>query len=187
MQVLKECDDTCLGGSVQLDDAYWGGERHGGKRGRGSAGQDAVHRRDRHQPRGPAGDNAPEPCRRVSQRGDRRLGEVATSRLARSWGPTPWATFAVRHAGCFHQPIVTGNGPASRQHPAFTWVDTILGNIKRSLHGTYYHVNSKHLPRYMAEFSYRFNLRFSLREMLPQLAYVAVRTPPMHCRVLELG
>ena len=36
MQVMKERDDTRpLGGWVQLDDAYWGGERRGGKRGRG--------------------------------------------------------------------------------------------------------------------------------------------------------
>ena len=38
---------------------------------------------------------------------------------------------AVRQAGCFHQPFVTGSGPASAQHPALTWVNTILGNIKR--------------------------------------------------------
>ena len=73
---------------------------------------------------------------------------------------------AVRHAGCFHQPFVTGSGPASARHPALTWVNTILGNIKRSLHGTYHHLSSKHLPRYLAEFSYRFNHRFSLTEML---------------------
>ena len=63
---------------------------------------------------------------------------------------------AVRHAGCIHQPFVTGSGPASARHPALTWVNTILGNIKRSLHGTYHHLSSKHLPRYLAEFSYRF-------------------------------
>lgn len=38
MQVMKERDDSKpLKGLVQLDDVYWGGERHGGKRGRGSA------------------------------------------------------------------------------------------------------------------------------------------------------
>ena len=35
---MKERDDgKRLGGLVQLDDAYWSGERHGGKRGRVSA------------------------------------------------------------------------------------------------------------------------------------------------------
>lgn len=37
MQVMKERDDSQpLSGIVQIDDAYYGGERHGGKRGRGS-------------------------------------------------------------------------------------------------------------------------------------------------------
>lgn len=37
MQVMKERDDERqLSGIVQIDDAYYGVERHGGKRGRGS-------------------------------------------------------------------------------------------------------------------------------------------------------
>ena len=64
---------------------------------------------------------------------------------------------AVQRAGCFHQPFVTGGGPDSAQHPALSWVNTILGNIKCSLHGSYHYVSSKHLPRYLAEFSYWFN------------------------------
>ena len=94
---------------------------------------------------------------------------------------------AVQQAGCIHQPFVTGSGPQSAQHPALTWVNTILGNVKRSFHGTYHHLSSKHLPRYLAEFSYRFSRRFSLREMFPRLAFVAVRTPPMPYRVLKLA
>ncbi len=31
------CDEKKLMGWVQLDDVYWGGTKHGGKRGRGSA------------------------------------------------------------------------------------------------------------------------------------------------------
>ena len=55
------------------------------------------------------------------------------------------------------------------------------------MHGTYHHLSSKHLPRYLAEFSYRFNRRFSLSEMFPRLAFVALRTPPMPYRVLKLA
>ncbi|MCU7889379.1 MAG: IS1595 family transposase, partial [Candidatus Thiodiazotropha sp. (ex Lucinoma aequizonata)] len=37
MQVMKEREDgQSLDGIIQMDDAYWGGERHGGKRGRGA-------------------------------------------------------------------------------------------------------------------------------------------------------
>ena len=68
-----------------------------------------------------------------------------------------------------------------------SWVNTLLGNLKRSMHGSYHHVISKYLPRYLAEFSYRSNRRFSLREMFPRLAYVALRTPPMPNRVPKLA
>ena len=40
LHVMKERDDSRpLDGLVQIDDAYWGGERHGGKRGRGAPGK----------------------------------------------------------------------------------------------------------------------------------------------------
>lgn len=40
MQAMVERDsDFALGGMVQMDDAYWGGERHGGGTGRGSPGK----------------------------------------------------------------------------------------------------------------------------------------------------
>ena len=38
MQAMREHDErTRLQGMVQLDDAYWGGERRDGKRGRGAS------------------------------------------------------------------------------------------------------------------------------------------------------
>ena len=37
---MKERDDSKpLRGNIQIDDVYWGGEKHGGKRGRGAAGK----------------------------------------------------------------------------------------------------------------------------------------------------
>ncbi|MBU0909053.1 MAG: transposase, partial [Proteobacteria bacterium] len=32
----------------------------------------------------------------------------------------------------------------------------MIGNVKNALHGTYHHVSTRHLPRYLAEFCYRF-------------------------------
>ena len=188
MQVMKERDDTRpLGGRVQLDDAYRGGERRGGKRGRGASGKTpfvaAVEL-----------DREGRPMRlRLSRVGSFRSEEIATwARCHLEPGTIVVSDAlgcfrAVRHAGCFHQPFMTGSGPASARHPALTRVNTILGNIKRSLRGTYHHLGSKHLPRYLAEFTYRFNRRFSLSEMFPRLAFVALRTPPMPYRVLKLA
>ncbi|MFC1348958.1 MAG: transposase [gamma proteobacterium symbiont of Phacoides pectinatus] len=94
---------------------------------------------------------------------------------------------AVSDAGCEHQRIVTGGGPDSVEHKEFLWVNTMLGNVKNALYGTYHAIDTKHLPRYLAEFSYRFNRRFTLESMLPRLGFAAVRTPPMPFRLLSIA
>jgi len=48
--------------------------------------------------------------------------------------------------------------------PEFKWIDTVLGNLKTSLSGSYHTCNfRKYAPRYLAVFTYRFNRRFDLR------------------------
>ena len=93
----------------------------------------------------------------------------------------------VTDAGCTHQPMTTGGGPAAVRKPAFKWVNTALGNIKAAIVGTYRSVNSKHVPRYLAEFQYRFNRRYDLAAMLPRLCWASTRTPPMPYRLLKLA
>ena len=72
-------------------------------------------------------------------------------------------------------------------HRRFKWVNTALGNIKAAITGTYRAINSKHVPRYLAEFEYRFNRRYDLAAMIPRLAWAAVRTKPMPYRLLKLA
>jgi hypothetical protein len=86
---------------------------------------------------------------------------------------------AVQGLGCEHEVIVTGGGPSCVELDALTWINTMIGNVKNSIHGSYHAINEKHLPRYLAEFCYRFNRRFKLEDMIPRLGYVAMRTPPM--------
>jgi len=93
---------------------------------------------------------------------------------------------SVKKAGCTHVSIVTGGGPECVALEEFTWVNTMIGNVKRSINGTYHKIGDKHLPRYLAEFCYRFDRRFNLKAMFPRLAYVAVRTPPMPLKLLTL-
>jgi transposase-like protein len=93
----------------------------------------------------------------------------------------------VTDAGCTHQPMTTGGGPAAVRKPAFRWVNTALGNTKAAMVGTYRSVNSKHVPRYLAEFQYRFNRRYDLAAMLPRLCWASTRTPPMPDRLLKLA
>ena len=93
---------------------------------------------------------------------------------------------AVTTAGCQHVPIVTGSGRKAAQHPTFSWVDTILGNVKTALTATFHAIREKQVPRYLDEFEYRFNRRFDLPAMIERLAYVALRTPPMPERLFNM-
>jgi hypothetical protein len=43
------------------------------------------------------------------------------------------------------------------------------------------------VPRYLAEFEYRFNRRYELTTMIPRFLTVAARTPPMPYRLLKLA
>jgi hypothetical protein len=70
--------------------------------------------------------------------------------------------------------IGMGGGPESVKHEDYTCVNTLVGNVKSSLHGTYHAVSARGLPRYLAD-------------MVPRLGYVAVRTPPMPMRLLTIA
>ena len=48
-------------------------------------------------------------------------------------------------------------------------MNTILGNIKSALRGTYHAIRPKYAQRYLAEFEYRFNRRFDLPDIIPRL------------------
>src|SRR5208337_4586494 len=74
---------------------------------------------------------------------------------------------AVVEVGCTHTAIKTGSGHKAAKTPAFKWVNTVLGNMKAALVGIYRAVREKHVPRYLAEFEYRFNRRYDLGAMIP--------------------
>ena len=93
----------------------------------------------------------------------------------------------VEEAGCEHRPRVTGGGPGSCEASGLGWVNTVLGNVKRALDGTYHAWGQKYAPRYLAEFSYRFNRRYQLADLVPRLAHVAVQTPPLPYRLLTVA
>ena len=76
-----------------------------------------------------------------------------------------------------HQPIVMIGGWRNSRHPAFKWVNTILGNLKGNILGVCRWISAKHRPRYLAEFQWRFNRRFDLEAILNRLLYAATLTP----------
>ena len=102
-----------------------------------------------------------------------------------------WCFGAVQIVGAAHERAVTGGGKASTALPRSRAVNTVLGNLKRALGGTYHAFDfAKYAHRYLAEAQYRFNRRFNLRSILVRLlraASLTNPTPAASIRVAEVG
>jgi hypothetical protein len=186
-QAMAERDsDLALGGIVQMDDAYWGGERHGGGRGRGSPGKTpfvaAVQCTPEGHPIAMRMDVVPGFRKAMLTTWAQRHLVPGTAVVSDGLKCFPGVT----DADCTHTAISTGGGVPDLGHPIFWWVNTMLGNVKNALHGTYHALRPKYLQRYLSEFCYRFNRRFDLAALVTRLIVAAVRTPPLSYRLVTL-
>ena len=186
-QVMLEREfEKPLEGRVEMDDAYLGGARSGGKRGRGSPGKTpfvaAVET---------AGGKAHRVKLRRLKRFTKKAIKAVTGRIVVEGALVVTDGLGcfrgVADAGCVHQAIVTGSGRKAARHPAFRAVNTVLANIKTAIAATFRAGAGKHAPRRLAEFAWRFNRRYDLPAMIPRLARIALQTPPMPYRLLKLA
>jgi hypothetical protein len=186
MHAVQQRDDHyLLGGLVQIDDAYLGGELSGGKDGRGSDNKipfvAAVEFNEKRRP--------------IRMRMSRVSG--FTTRAISSWAQNHVAAgttvitdglacFAgVTEAGCKHIVMIAG-GRKLKELPLFHWLNTILGNLKTGLGGAYHaFLFSKYSNRCLAEIAYRFNRRFNLNTLHQRLLMAAVRCTPCSERLLR--
>ena len=180
----REAEKPKLAGRVEVDDAYLGGERPGGKRGRGAAGKTPIvaavettaERRPRRLRLSVVKGFRKKEVERLAER------DFAAGSNVVSDGLSCWP--AVEKAGCQHFPMATGSGKRAASWAPFKWVNTCLGNIKTALAGTYHHVSAKHAQSYLTSFAYRFNRRFQLDSIVERLAWAAVHTDPQPYRVI---
>ena len=170
MQAMDEREaGRVLGERVEIDDAYLGGVRPG-KVGRGAEGKVpfviAVQTsEEEHHPWYVRLDP-------LSGFTKKALVEWAHSALA------PDALIVSDGLACFaaaaelvgtHDRVVVGTRKSSELE-CFHWVNTLLGNIKSSIQGTYHGFKfDKYAARYLGELQYRFNRRFDLPGMVPRL------------------
>jgi transposase-like protein len=179
MQAMVEREERyLLGGEIQVDDAYLGGELSGGTAGRGSqikvpflaavsvdANGHPVHA---------------------------KLTPVSgfTRKAVAAWAGAHLAPgsvvvsdglscfHGVGDAGCVHQPVVVGNRKP-RDLPDFHWVNTVLGNVKTGLAGAYHaFAFGKYAERYLGAIAYRFNRRFKLDTITQRLVVAAATIGP---------
>jgi hypothetical protein len=188
LQGMKEYNDQIpISGTIQLDDVYWGGEHRGGKRGRGSENKTpfvaAVSLDEESHPIAMKM-TVVDAFRKntISDWAQKHLvagSEVTSDKLA--------CFTAVTAADCGHIRIKCGGNLELLDSEYFKWVNTMIGNVKTALTGTCHAIDPKHLPRYLAEFCFRFNHRFNLRKLLPLLGQIMVKTPPMPKKYLKLA
>lgn len=189
MQVMCEREQyTKLSGRVEVDDTYLGGELEGGKRGRGSENKvpfvAAVQTNEQNNP-------VYAVFSLVKGFSQKEIKEWASQKLVPSTTVVSdgLSCFtAVTEAGCQHEQNVVGKNRKSTNMECFTWVNTILGNLKTAIAGTYHAFDFEKYPRrYLGEYQYRFNRRFNLCEMLSRLILAAVQTERRPERWLRLA
>lgn len=166
-----------LAGDVQIDDAYLGGERPGVV-GRGSPNKvpivAAVSTNE-------AGHPVRVKLSTVAGFTREAIAHWAKANLlpgtdVRSDGLSCFA--GVIDAGCAHSYIVVGRRKP-RDLPQFTWVNTILGNLKTMINGGYKAFKfNKYASHYLGAFAYRFNRRFNLPALLGGLLGNAATSGP---------
>ena len=148
-----------LRGMVELDDTYIGGKKKPGKRGRGATGKVPVL---------VAVESRPKGCGHVA------LTKVpsVTSVHAQAFITNRVQNDTIIFSDGFSSyrsvskeltlyPLTVGSG--QRAVEIFPDVHRVIARLKTWIRGTHSHVSGKHLDRYLAEFSYRFNRRFKQR------------------------
>ena len=191
MSVMEDREaERKFDGRIEMDDAVLGGERselEGGRRGRGGPNKTpfvaAVATSDEGHPHRLL-------LHVVKTHDSASIEAMAKARLA------PTATVitdglacfrAVTRAGCTHIPVnVSKSSHHGEKLACFSWVNVALGNLKTAIVSTLKSVARRYVPRYFAEFQYRYNRRFDLPAMLGRLASVAARAKPRPRSVLKL-
>lgn len=174
-----------LDGRIEIDDAYLGGERPG-KRGRGSENKIpfvvAVQTADDGRPMFASMKRMPFTQDAVSAWANRA---IAASAREVSDGLN---CFSAIKDFAQHEAHTVGHGRKAAEHPEFSRVNTVLGNLKTAISGTYHAFKfNKYADRYLAEVQYRFNRRFDLSSILARLLRAAALTAPRPMQVIRLA
>ena len=179
MQAMVEREaGYVLSGTVQVDDAYLGGELNDGTAGRGSENKvpfvAAVSLDEEGHPLRAKLSQLPGFTRKAIA--DWAGAALSPQSTVISDGLACFA--GVTDAGCAHEPTVVG-GRKPKELPLFHWVNTVLGNVKTGLSGAYHSFAfGKYAERYLGAITYRFNRRFDLHALPSRLLVAAVSTSP---------
>jgi transposase-like protein len=166
-----------LTGLVEADETYIGGAVSGGKRGRGAPNKTLVAGAvEQRQHSAGSVRLAVVPHASKDELGPFVRGVIDASEATVLTDGLP-AYGHLGPAGVDHRPAVQGD-PA-RAADILPWIHKVFSNLKTWLRGTFHGVSPKHLPRYLQEFSYRFDRRAREAELFHFVLRRAVRGEPL--------
>lgn len=159
--------DYMLSGIVEIDDAFFGAPKEGGKRGRGTAKAKVI-----------AGLS-------VSEEGHPRFLKMEVANDLKSDSIVAFAEANIEAGstissdayssykqlsceGYDHKPQIF-NPKADKEH--LKWLHVIVSNAKAFINGTFHGLDGKYLQLYLSEFCYRFNRRFKPYELFNRLLF----------------
>lgn len=174
--------DGRLDGRVEIDDAYLGGEFSGGSTGRGADNKvpflAAVQTTAAGHPLYACLRAQPPTSQAMI---DFAAGHLSASTVVVSDGLRCFMAVTqrgIRHERIVLRPHVSGEAACAKL-PQFRAVNTLLGNLKNAINGTYHAFDfAKYAHRYLAEFQYRFNRRFDMKSILQNLLVTLLAAPP---------
>lgn len=188
LRAMSERDECyVLQEKVQMDDAYFGGERPGGKAGRGSENKvpivaaislnavgHPIHAKI-----------SPVPGFTSEAIADWARQNLSSSCSVLSDGLACFRSVVA--AGCSHTAAVTG-GRHPNELPQFRWIHILLGNLKTSFSGTFHAFNfEKYAKRYLGGFCFRFNRRCKMAAMTERIANAVCVCKPCPERALGVA
>jgi len=186
MQTMFEREATRqLNDRVVADDAYLGGVKSGGKRGRGAKPEGlfmaAVEVNSESSVRyvrfDALADLSAESIQHWAQKAMKDDTQLVTDGYSS-------LRVAAKEIGQ-HERVVVSPGKSS-DLACFRWINTVISNTKNSMRGAYHGFKvSKYIHRYLAESQYRFNRRFELDKLVPRLLYACAHTGPRNVSIIR--
>ncbi len=191
MEAMRVREDRReLSGRFEIDDAYLGGELSGGTAGRGSENKVPFVAAVQTTPSG----HPVVACLRQQPHTTEEVSVFAAQHIAPSATVVSdglWCFRGTQIVGAEHERVVTGGGKASVKLLQFKAINTLLGNLKTAIGGTYHAFDfAKYAHRYLAEFQYRFNRRFNMRTIFSRLLTALIAAPAsseQRLRAAEVG
>ena len=189
MEVMVNAEeDRKLSGRIELDDAYLGGRKKGGKSGRGAAGKQpflaAIQTSNEDVPKPHYAKLAPLSAFSIDQvqKWTEHYIEKGSHIISDALG-----CFKGVEQTCSHEVHSASKMIGEEKEKHFKWVNTVLSNVKTGLTGTFHSFEcSKYSLRYLGTIMYRFNHRYELDKIFAELLEDAMASPPADIHVIQL-